>query len=289
MASVKNKILVTGASGHLGRMVLEELRRKGVKNVIATSRDIEKIKEFEKAGIELRQADFNNKASLIPGFKGAKRMLLISTDAIGERVEQHKNAISAAKELGVKHIVYTSWPNPERSSAVVAKEHFETEKLIMNSGMSYTILRNFPYAENLIPSLKHAIDSGEFIGSAGEGKVAYITKHDCALACVSALIKDDTENKILDLSGAQSYSYQEVADLVAGLKNKEINYKNIPAKELESTLEKSGHERDVAEMIVSFEEAYKEGDVENVSDSFSKLVGHKPQSLKDFLRLELRN
>lgn len=289
MAAAKNKILVTGASGHLGRMVLEELKRKGAKNVIATSRDVSKIKEFEKMGFELRQADFSDKSSLIQGFKGAKRMLLISTDVIGHRVELHKNAINAARELGIKHIVYTSWPNPETSKAVVAKEHLETEKLIMESGMSYTILRNFSYAENLIPSLKHALESGEFIGAAGDGKVAYITKHDCALACVSALLKDDFENTILDLTGAQTYSYQDVAEMVSALKNKEITYKDLPKKEYESALEKSGFDNHMARTISSFDEAYKAGDLDEVSDSFTKLVGHKPQSLKDFLRVELRH
>lgn len=289
MGQVKNKIAISGAAGSFGRMVLEELKRKGVKNVIAATREPEKLKDFEKAGYEVRFADFDDKASLIPAFKGAKKLLLISTNAFSGRVKQHENAIKAAKELGIKHIVYTSWGNTDNSRAQVSKDHIETEKLIIESGINYTILRNYSYAENLIPALKEAVETGVLKGAAGEGKVAFITKHDCALAAVSALIKDDEENKILELSGGHSYSYDDIAKMVGELKNKEVTYKNLTNNEYTHHLEKSGYEKDLASFLSSFDDSYKHGEMEEVTDSFQKLVGHKPQNLKDFIRQELRS
>lgn len=289
MGQVKNKIVVTGAAGSFGKMVLEELKRKGVKNVIAATREPEKLKDFEKLGFEVRYADFDDRQSLIPAFKGAKKLLLISTNNLSGRVKQHENAIKAAKELGIKHIVYTSWGNTDNSRAMVSKDHSETEKLIIESGINYTILRNYSYAENLIPSLKEAVESGILKGAAGDGKVAFITKHDCALAAVSALIKDDDENKILELSGGQSYSYEEIAKMVSELKNKDITYKNLTTNEYTHHLEKNGFEKEVASFFSSFDESYKHGEMEEVTDSFQKLVGHKPQNLKEFIRQELKS
>lgn len=289
MGQVKNKIVITGAAGSFGRMVLEELKRKGIKNVIAATREPEKLKDFEKAGVEVRYADFDDRQSLIPAFKGAKKLLLISTNALSGRVAQHENAIKAAKELGIKHIVYTSWGNTENSRAMVSKDHIETEKLIIESGLSYTILRNYSYAENLIPALKEAVESGVLKGAAGEGKVAFITKHDCALAAVSALIKDEEENRILELSGGHSYSYEEIAKIVGELKNKDVVYKNLTHAEYTHYLEKGGLSKEVASFYSSFDDSYKHGDMEEVTDSFAKLVGRKPQNLKDFIRQELRS
>lgn len=285
--SAQGKILITGASGHLGRLVLDELKNQGIKNVIATSRNIQKIKEYETDGFELRQADFDDVSSLVSAFKDAERILIISTDHVGARLAQHTNAINAAKEVGIKHIVYTSWPNPAVSKAEVSPEHLATEKLIIASGLEYTILRNYPYAENLLGPLNETLKNGIFYGSAGDGKVAYVTRKDCAAAIVGALTRKFTKNEIIDISGPMAYSYADIVQMASEIKDTPIHYRDLSENEYIETIEKSGFPLPTAKIIASFDVAYKNGDVSEVSDGVYKLTGHKPQGLPEFLSQEL--
>ncbi len=283
MSNTKEKLLVTGASGHLGRLVLKALIKNKAANIIATSRNIEKISEFAKDGVEIRPADFNDQKSLVTAFRGADRLLLISTDAIGARIEQHKNAISAAKEAGVKHIIYTSWPKAETSKALVSEDHLQTEKLIKESGLTYTILRNFNYAENIFHSIPTAIQMGVLYGTAGAGKVAYVTREDCANAAAGALLSDKHQNKILDVTGPKAYNYEELVGLVSEVTGKNLKYVNLPEAEFKAALLKSGLPEIWADVFVTFDIAFRNGDTERPSNTVFELSGIAPKDFKDFL------
>lgn len=283
MSNTTEKLLVTGASGNLGRLILKALLRNKATNIIATSRNVEKLSEFAKLGVEVRPADFGDQKSLATAFRGADRLLLISTDAIGARIDQHKNAINAAKEAGVKHIIYTSWPKAETSKALVSDEHLQTEKLIKESGLTYTILRNFNYSENLFHSIPAAIQIGTLYGTAGNGKVAYVTREDCANAAAGALLSDKHQNKILDITGPRAYDYNEVVELVSEITDKKINYIDLSEADFKAALLKSGLPEIWADVFVTFDIAFKNGDTETPSNAVLELSGIAPKDLKDFL------
>lgn len=283
MSQNTEKLLVTGASGHLGRLVLKALLRNKATNIIATGRNVEKLAEFAKEGIEIRPADFNDPKTLVTAFRGADRLLLISTDAIGARIEQHKNAILAAKAAGVKHIIYTSWPKAETSKALVAEDHLQTEKLIKESGMTYTILRNFNYSENIFFSIPTAIEMGTLYGTAGNGKVAYVTREDCANAAAGALLSNKHQNKILDITGPRAYDYDEVVKMVSEVTGKKVSYVNIPEEDLKNALLKSGLPELFAELFVTFDIAFRNGDTGTPSNAVLELSGIAPKDFKDFL------
>ncbi len=277
------KLLITGASGQLGQMVVNHLVKNGNKNLIATTRHKEKLQSFIDQGVDVREADFNNPENLTKAFAGAERLLLISTDAIGARIEQHKNAIKAAKAAGVKHIIYTSWPKADTSVALVSADHIATENLIKESGLSYTILRNSLYAENLLGSLSNAYQMGTFYGATGGAKAAYVSKKDCAEAAAGALVHQDYSNKILDLTGPQAYSYEEIVKMASEATGKNIPYVELSEADLKKGLTQSGLPELWADLFVSFDTAIKNGDIAKVSDAALILTGKVPQNLKDFI------
>ena len=169
------RILVAGAGGQLGKRVVELLHGQGYNNLIAASRNPSNLGHFPDTGIQIRRADFNDPASLLTAFKDIDHLLFISTDELqtpGLRVEQHLNAVNAAKAAGIKHIVYTSMPNPKTSLSIpFAQDHVATEQALMKSGIGYTILRVSWYCENLQAYLPQIIAAGKWPTAAGDGKI----------------------------------------------------------------------------------------------------------------------
>jgi NAD(P)H dehydrogenase (quinone) len=286
--SGNEKLLVTGASGNLGRLTLTALLKAGHRNLIATTRSPEKLREFARQGVDVRGADFKNPSTLKEAFKDATRILLISTTDVGQRVEDQKSAIAAAKTVGVQHVIYTSWPNPATSPAVVAPDHAATEKIIKDSGIKYTFLRNYSYAENLLFALPAAVESGTFYGSAGTGKNAYVTREDAANAAAGALIKaGEFENVSLNITGSTAYSHAEVAALVSDIKHKKVAYQDLPPDDFKAALIKTGLPDIVAQIFVSIDLAVKAGDLATTSDAVQRLSGKSPTGLADFLKANL--
>lgn len=277
-------LLVTGASGNLGKLVLHSLLKGPKRNIIATSRDVSKLSEFQAKGVETRSADFANPESLIAAFKGADRLLLISTDAIGSRVAQHKAAIEAAVKAGVKHILYTSLPQPETSPGIIALEHNETEKLIRDSGLSYTILRNNLYADNLLQSTPTAIAMGALIGTTGAGKTAYVTRQDCADTAAGALAASDYENSVIDVTGPEAVSNESVAQFLSEISNKKVPYVDMNESDFKAALMKSGLSETWADVFVAFDLSTRKGALTPVTNAVEKYSGHKPKSVQAFLQ-----
>ncbi|MEK2644498.1 SDR family oxidoreductase [Bdellovibrio sp. BCCA] len=282
-------LLVTGASGHLGKLVLDTLLKGPKRNIIATTRNPEKLNEYAKRGVTIRAADFNDASSLAEAFKGADRLLLISTDAIGSRIAQHKNAVEAAKKAGVKHIIYTSYPHPDKAPAAVAPEHFETEKMIQSSGLSYTFLRNNLYADNLLPALATALSMGAFAGTAGKGKTAYVTREDCANAAAGALSASYTQNTVTDVTGPRAVSYEDIAGIVSEIAGRSLPYIDMPESEFKQALMKSGLPETWADLFVSFDVTAKQGYANQVTSAVLELSGRAPKDIKDFLQENRQN
>lgn len=275
------KILVTGASGRLGQLVLEALLKAGQKNVIGTTRDPEKLTKFAQQGVEIRNADFSDTKSLDVAFAGATRLLMISTMDIGRRVSQHKNAIEAAKRAGVNYILYTSWLNPETSTVAVAPDHAETERLVKACGLKYVILRNNFYAENLLFSLPTALQSGSLYGCAGSGKASYILREDCAKAAAGALIyAEKFANNVFDLTGPETYSYSEIVDMINASSPKKIKYVDLTAEDFKAASIKSGVPEAYAQLFASMDEGIKNGEASLVTNMVEKLSGKPARSIR---------
>lgn len=283
-------LLVTGASGHLGRRVLELLLadpRNAGRKLIALTRSPDKLSEFAARGVELRAANFDDAASLPQAFRGAERALLISTDALdrpGHRFEQHRNAVRAAKASGVEHLVYTSLTHCEPSSLVtLAPDHWGTESLLRESEVAYTVLRNNMYTDYLLHGLPHAVKSGKLVNSFGTGKVSYVTREDCARAAALALSASFRGRAVLDITGPRAITQAELAAIVSEVVGKPIAYVAVDPATAVENLVNAGLPAPVAELLVSFERSGSAGQLAVESSAVQELTGTQPSSLEQFL------
>lgn len=276
-------LFVSGASGQLGRLVLEALKAKAYAGkIIAGTRDPAKLADV--AGVEVRKADFSDKAGLVAALQGVDRFLIISTDQIGQRLSGHVTAIAAAKEAGVKEIFYTSMPNPEAPNEITfAPEHLGTEDAIKASGLPYTILRMSWYAENLLGSLPGNLKSGQWFTSAAGGRNSYVTRRDCARAAAGALLKG-AENKTYTVTGPAALSNAEIAAIATELTGKPLAVIEISDEQLAGGAKAAGVPDFVIEhFIVPFEAFGRSGKSASVTDAVETLWGEKPQAFKEFL------
>lgn len=278
-------LLVTGASGHLGRRAVELLLEAKAGKVIAGTRDPSKISDLAAKGAELRKVDFDDPA-LAVGFKGVERLLLISTDALdkpGRRLAQHKAAIAAAKKAGVKHIVYTSMPNPEPGSPIpFAPDHYGTEQALAESGLGWTVLRNGWYQENLFHSLPAALASGKWFTAAGDGKIAHVSREDAAQAAAAALAKQPSGNARYNITGAELLDTKQIARLASEATGKPIEVVNVTDEQLVQGMIAAGMPAFLAPVFASFDTNTRAGNIAIASDAVQKLTGRAPRSLKQF-------
>ncbi|RWK42560.1 SDR family oxidoreductase [Mesorhizobium sp.] len=283
-------LLVTGASGQLGRSVIHHLLdtlKIPPARVIATTRNPENLAELAARGVAIRQADFDVTASLVEAFKGADRILIVSTgelDLRGKRLKQHENAVAAARQAGVSHLLYTSMPNPEPGSPVLfAGDHYGTEQAIKASGIPYTIFRNGWYQENLFMSLPHAIASGHWYTSAADGRIAHGARDDMAAAIAAGLASGTTESTTYTLTGPQAHTVAEIAALVTDVTGKPIEVVQLSDEALTEGLKAAGVPEGFAPIVTSFDTNTRTGRIGMVTDAIETLSGRKPQSLKQFL------
>lgn len=283
------KLLVTGATGHLGRAVLHHLMETsgiGPGDVVAASRDIKKLADVAAKGIETRIADFDDEAGLVKAFTGIDRVLLISTDELatpGKRIAQHRTAVSAAVKAGVRHIVYTSMPNPDKSLVSFAPDHLGTEEAIKASGIPYTILRNSWYDDNYLMSMPHNLQVGTWYTAMGAGKVSNITRDDCARAAAAVLAGPPAGDQIFTLTGPESLTAEEIAARVAKAAGKPLEVAHVTDEQLTHGLTGAGLPDFVVRMLVSADANIRAGNFDLVTDDFENITGHKPQNLAAYL------
>lgn len=285
---MSDTLLVTGATGQLGKLVLDQLLASGVapSRIIATSRDTAKLADYIARGVQARVADFDDPASLDQAFAGADRILIISTDALdqpGKRLKQHLAAVAAAKKAGAKHIVYTSMPSPETSVIPFAPDHLGTENAIKATGIPYTILRNGWYMENLFMALPHALETGQWYSSSGEGRLAHIARADAAKAAAAALASSTGESHTYTLTGGELRSTDEIAALVAKATGKPLNVVHISDEALASGLKSAGLPDFLIPIVVSFDANTRGGHIDMVTSDVTALTGATPVTLATFL------
>lgn len=285
---MSDTLLVTGATGQLGKLVLDQLLASGIApaRIIATSRDSAKLADYIARGVQARVADFDDPASLDQAFAGADRILIISTDALdqpGKRLKQHLAAVAAAKKAGAKHIVYTSMPRPETSVIPFAPDHLGTENAIKATGIPYTILRNGWYMENLFMALPHALETGQWYSSSGEGRLAHIARGDAAKAAAAALAASTSESHTYTLTGGKLRSTDEIAALVAKATGKSLNVVHISDEALAGGLKSAGLPDFLIPIVVSFDANTRGGHIDMVTGDVTALTGATPVTLAAFL------
>jgi NAD(P)H dehydrogenase (quinone) len=279
-------LFVTGASGHLGRRVVELLLEKEAGKIVAGTRKPEKLADLAARGVTVRHADFEDPKGLEAAVAGADRVLIISTDAIdrpGRRLAQHNAAVAAAAAAGVKHAVYTSMPNPETSPVVFAPDHLGTEQALAASGMSYTILRNCWYTDFLIPALAPAVASGTLSAATGQGGAPYVTREDCAQSAAAALASTDTSNRTWNITGPAVVTWTELAKLAAELTGRPVTYAPVDAAERTAQLIGMGTPEPIAKMLVSGQLAVAQGKMGTATTAVKELTGREPESVRAFL------
>ena len=276
-------LLVTGASGHFGRIAVEELLARGATRIVAGTRDPAKLADLADKGVEVRRLDFDDAASLSDGFAGVHRVLIISTDGVGRRIEQQAKAVAAAQAAGVSHIVYTSAPaarpNPDSG---LNPEHFATEIAIAQSGIDYTILRNHMYAENNLVDAGHVIASGQLFGLIGDRGTAYVTRADAARTAAGALLQSEGKT-IRDVTGPAAVTNVERAALYSELSGKPVSVIAISPEDLKNGMLGAGLPAFLAELLVAFQKDAVIGYHGVVTDVVERLSGRKPQALAAFL------
>jgi NAD(P)H dehydrogenase (quinone) len=280
--SEKMKTGVTGATGQLGRLVVEKLKEKGLaSNVVALVRSPQKAADLE---VEAREFDYNNPAKLVDALQGIEKLILISGNELGQRAVQHANVIDAAKKAGVKWVVYTSLLHADKSILSLAPEHFATEKALQASGLSYTILRNGWYSENYTGSVGGAVAAGAFIGSAGEGKISSAARADFAAAAVAVITGEGHKNEIYELAGDEAYTLSDLAAEISKQTGKSIPYNNLPETEYAKILKSFGLPEMFADAIAGWDVGASKGDLFDESKQLSKLIGKPTTPLAETVK-----
>lgn len=279
-------IAITGATGALGRLVLQQLAaRRPNETVVALARSPEKLTQ---AGVEGRRFDYNDAATLAPALAGVTTLLLISSSEIGQREAQHRAVIAAAKAAGVGHIVYTSLLHADRSPLSLADEHLATEAALRESGIAWTILRNGWYTENYMGSVPPALAHGAFVGSAGEGRISSAARQDYAEAAAIVLTGSGFEGKVFELAGDEAYTLADLAAELSRQSGREIPYVNMPEADYAGALAGFGLPGPLAQAIASYDAKVAEGALLDDGRELSRLIGRPTTPLSASIADALR-
>lgn len=270
------RAVITGASGNLGRRTAELLLDQiQPSDVVLVTRRPESLSNLAELGAVVRFGDFDQPDSLAEAFVGSDRLLLVSTDIVGQRIAQHQNAVDAAKAAGIDHIAYTSITNPILDNpAGVVPEHHATEEMIMASGLHWTFLRNALYSEYRIPEAQTALATGTFRHNLGEGRTAYVSREDCAAAAAAVLASGaEHEDVIYDITGPDLLGGAELAELYGRAGGRPVEAVAVSDDELIKSIVGAGLPAGAARLIASFGQAIRGGYLDGVSTAVSDLVG----------------
>ncbi|WP_405760784.1 SDR family oxidoreductase [Streptomyces sp. NBC_01420] len=275
-------IVVTGATGALGRLVVEHLLTTvPASEVAAVVRDKEKAADLAAKGVELRIADYDRPETLAGAFRSGDRVLLISGNQVGSRIAQHTAVIDAAKAAGVAQLAYTGILGGPDADFTLADEHRATEQLILDSGLPYTFLRNGWYTENQTENLAPVLAHGAVVGSAGDGRIAYASRDDYAAAAAVVLTGEGHLNRAYELSGDTALSYADYAAVVAKATGKEIVHNDVPAAVHQEILTGAGLPEGFAAILVDVDQAVRRGRLAGTSGELSRLIGRPTTPVSD--------
>ncbi|RXQ91501.1 SDR family oxidoreductase [Ancylomarina salipaludis] len=284
-----SQILITGATGKLGKEVLEQLlTRTDKSNIVVMVREQSQTDFFTEKGIEVRLGNYDNIDSLSAAFAGIDKLYFVSGNDINARTQQHENVVKAAKDAQVKHVVYTSFMRKNNTDsspiAELLKSHILTEEWLQESGMDYTILKHNTYADMLPVFLgEKVIESGRIFFPAGDGKVAFVTRKDMAELASVILTSDEYKNKIYEITNTQALSFKEIASFLSELIGKDIRYVSPSKEEYTRSLSDAGVPEHYIGMFAAFAETFKQGELDETNTVFQSITGHKPLTVTEFL------
>ena len=282
------KIAITGATGQLGSIVIEKLLlQTEANNIVALVRNSAKATHLTAQNIEVREFDYDRPETLVPALSGIDKLLLISANEVGRRTPQHKAVIDAAKVAGVPYLAYTSLLRADTSPLGLAQEHRETEKLIQDSGLRYTFLRNNWYSENYLAGVAHTIEIGTLFGAAQDGRISSASRIDYAEAAAKVLTSTGHDNQTYELAGSQSFSLSELATLIGQAASKTINYQNLSAEEYTQGLTQVGLPAGLVEVIVDADIQTIQGAMYSDSQDLEQLIGRKTTNIQDAIKAAL--
>ncbi len=275
-------IVVTGATGQLGRLVVEGLlETTPAGQIVAAVRNPEKAADLAARGVQVREADYDRPETLKQAFAAGDRVLLISSDTVGTRLTQHKAVVDAAAEAGVALLAYTGILHSDTTTVALAAEHKGTEEHIRASGIPFSFLRNGWYVENYVSTITQAAEQGTFAGASGEGRVSTATREEYARAAVAVLTGENHENTVYELAGDVAWTKAELAAEVAAVTGKPVAYQDLPRDEYERVLAGAGLPGPVAAMFADIELDIAGGALAGTTGDLSRLIGRPTTPLRD--------
>ncbi|MDF7680022.1 SDR family oxidoreductase [Enterobacteriaceae bacterium ESL0689] len=278
-------IAITGATGQLGQLVIQNLLKTvPASQIVAIVRNPEKAQGLRQQGITIRQADYTDQPALEKALQGIDKLLFISASEPGQRIQQHRNVINAAKTAGVKFIAYTSLLHADKALLGLCDEHIVTEQMLADAGIPYTLLRNGWYIENYLASVPAALEHGVFIGAAGEGKIAAAPRADYAQAAARVMTETGHAGKVYELAADKSWTLSELVAELSQQSGKNVTYQNLSEADFVDALKSAGLPAGLAEMLANSDIGASKGGLFDDSHALSALMGHPTTSLTESIR-----
>ena len=276
---------VTGASGQLGRLAVQELLSRGVPatDIVAVVRTPSKADDLARSGAHVRAADYSRPQTLGAALAGVDRLLLVSSSVPGQRAAHHTNVIEAAKTAGVSRIAYTSILNADDTTNPLAGEHQDSERALRAADVPFTLLRNGWYTENYTGQLGRYLQRGEIVGAAGHGRISAATRQDYAAAAAAALLQGEEGNRTYELGGP-AFDLAELAWVISEVTGTPVAYRDLPVEEYASRLREAGLDEENARFVAALDASIAHGDLETSSQDLARLLGRPATPLTDVVR-----
>jgi NAD(P)H dehydrogenase (quinone) len=276
-------VVVTGSTGHLGRLVVESLLRRGVPadGIVATGRAVDRLKDLADRGVQIRQVDFGDPGTLREAFASAEKVLLISTTTPSERLGNHRRAIDAAVEAGVSLVAYTSMLRADSATTILGRAHWETEKYLREHDVPAVVLRNGWYLENYTDLLPLYLRNRTIVGSGGDGRVSAASRADYAEAAAVVLTAEERPGAVYELGGGSSFTLAELASAVSSATQARVSYQDLPVDRLAEIYRGAGLPAEVADAVADADRGLAQGELFTDSDELQKLIGRPTTSLSE--------
>jgi NAD(P)H dehydrogenase (quinone) len=283
-------IVVTGATGHLGRLVIEALLRSDVEpgDILAAGRAVERLDDLARRGVRVARIEFADPTSLSAAFSGAEKVLLVSGSELGARVRLHANAVDAAVAAGVQRLVYTSIAHADTSRLLLAREHQGTEAYLRAAGLTHTLLRNSWYIDLYTEALPATLATGTILGAAGAGRVSATTRADYAQAAAAALLAEEPGDAVYELGADRAFTLAELAAEITALSGTTVSYTDLPDDEYRRTLEGFGLPAAAAAAYADGDRGIREGELLVETRDLSRLIGRPTTSLAEAVEAGLK-
>jgi NAD(P)H dehydrogenase (quinone) len=278
-------LVITGATGQLGRLVVESLLARGTaaSDIVATGRSVDKLADFAARGVAVAELDYTKPETVAAVVKAGDTLLLVSGSEVGQRVPQHINVIDAAKAAGVARIVYTSAPAATTSALVLAPEHKATEEALVASGVPFTILRNGWYTENYAGEIEKGRENGAIVASVGDGRVSSASRKDYAEAAAVVVAGEGYEGKVFELSGDVAWTFDDLAAAISGIVGKDVVYTRLTPDEHAAMLTSFGLDEGTVGFVVGLDGNIRDGLLGVTSGELAALIGRPTTPLAEGL------